>query len=197
MMTTSTTNGQAARLTPSSDVNATSGDTQIARAVENQSRTVKNQYKEVDETVRVTASALNVRQQPTVTSGVVRKVFQGDTLDICAHVYGFGHLSDKTGYVALDYTEVVSGGSSNGEDSGDGESGGGSEGEGGGNTGGQEGGGTGEGNENPGGSGEPDGEGTGSGGTDPGNTPSEGDGTTECGCNCDCCEGCEKCNPTH
>lgn len=88
-------------------------DAKMRNAVEKQSRTCKNQVKEVVERVCVSVPLLNVRKDPTKTSEIVRVAEAGEVLDISAHVYGFGQIADGTGYVHLDYLETIAGGESN------------------------------------------------------------------------------------
>ena len=57
--------------------------------------------------VQVTASALNVRAGAGTSYKVVKVVKKGQTLTIIAEKSGWGQLSDKSGWVSLNYTKKV------------------------------------------------------------------------------------------
>lgn len=57
--------------------------------------------------VQVTASALNVRAGAGTNYKVVKVVRKGQTLTIIAEKSGWGQLSDKSGWVSLNYTKKV------------------------------------------------------------------------------------------
>lgn len=57
--------------------------------------------------VQVTASALNVRAGAGTKYKVVKVVRKGQTLTIVAEKSGWGQLSDKSGWVSLNYTKKV------------------------------------------------------------------------------------------
>ena len=57
--------------------------------------------------VQVTASALNVRAGAGTNYKVVKVVRKGQTLTVIAEKSGWGQLSDKSGWVSLNYTKKV------------------------------------------------------------------------------------------
>ena len=57
--------------------------------------------------VRVTADVLNVREQPTTESAIVREVYRGEAYTIVQEQNGWGFLKSGVGWICLQYTERV------------------------------------------------------------------------------------------
>ena len=57
--------------------------------------------------VRVTADVLNVREQPTTDSAIVREVYRGEAYTIVQEQNGWGFLKSGVGWICLSYTERV------------------------------------------------------------------------------------------
>ena len=57
--------------------------------------------------VRVTADVLNVREQPTTESAIVREVYRGEAYTIVQEQNGWGFLKSGVGWICLSYTERV------------------------------------------------------------------------------------------